>query len=116
MSLWFCCSNIVLLICTHFGVGVYLPTVVSCPRYTHDCIPCYGANINAFQYYHFVSKGIVVDLPLNIKKAVALEVLTTFLEELQFESMNLCTRKWLNTILLTANDARHRVDWLLGEL
>jgi hypothetical protein len=33
-----------------------------------------------------------VDLLVNVKKVVALEVLTTFLETLQFESVNLCTR------------------------
>jgi hypothetical protein len=53
--------------------------------------------------------GIVVDLPVNVKKAVTLEILTTLVEELRSQSVNLCTRKWLNTIPLAAIDGRHRV-------
>jgi hypothetical protein len=48
--------------------------------------------------------GIVVDLLVNIKKVVALEILTTLLEELRSQSVNLRMRKRLNTILPTAID------------
>jgi hypothetical protein len=51
-----------------------------------------------------------VDPPVNVKKVVALEVLSTFLEKLQFESMNLCTKERLNTVNFTTSDARHKVD------
>jgi hypothetical protein len=40
---------------------------------------------------------------------VALEILTTLLEELRSQSVNLRTRKRLNTILPIAIDDRHRV-------
>jgi hypothetical protein len=53
-----------------------------------------------------------VDLPMHVEKAVVLEALSVFIEELQSESVNLCTRKRLDTILLVANDARHRIDRL----
>jgi hypothetical protein len=53
--------------------------------------------------------GIVVDLPVNVKKVVALEILTTLLEELRSQNVNLHTRKRLNTILAAAIDGRHRV-------
>jgi hypothetical protein len=46
---------------------------------------------------------------VNVKKAVTLEILTTLVEELKSQSMNLRTRKRLNTILPTAIDGRHRV-------
>jgi hypothetical protein len=85
-------------------VCVHLPSVISRSRYFHDCIPCNGANINALQRYHFVPMGIVVDLLVNIKKVVALEILTTLLEELRSQSVNLRMRKRLNTILPTAID------------
>jgi hypothetical protein len=52
----------------------------------------------------------VVDLPVNVKKVVVLEVFSTFLEKLQFESMNLCTRDWQNTILPIASDVGYIVD------
>jgi hypothetical protein len=42
-----------------------------------------------------------------VEKAVALEVLSAFMEEMQSESVNLRTRKWLNAILLAAIDTRH---------
>jgi hypothetical protein len=111
----FCRSNIAVLINTHFVVGIHLPKVVSCPWYTLAYIPCYEADVNAFQCYHFVSKRVAVDPPVNVKKVVALEVLSTFLEKLQFESMNLCTKERLNTVIFTTSDARHKVDWLRGE-
>jgi hypothetical protein len=53
-----------------------------------------------------------VDLPIYIEKAMALEVLSAFMEELRFESVNLRTRKRLDAILLAAIDARHRIDRL----
>jgi hypothetical protein len=93
MSLRFCLSNIAVLINMHSIIGVHLLPIESCPRNTHNCIPCYGANINAFQGSHRRSQRY--HLPVNVKKAVALEVLTTFLEELQSKSVNLCTREWL---------------------
>jgi hypothetical protein len=46
---------------------------------------------------------------MYVEKAVALEVLLAFLEELQSESMNLCTRERLDAILLAATDAGHRI-------
>ena len=51
-----------------------------------------------------------MDLPLYVEKVVALKVLFTFMEELRSESVNLCMRKQLDTILLATNDARHRID------
>jgi hypothetical protein len=56
----------------------------------------------------------VVDLPVYVEKAVALEVLSAFMEELRYESMNLCTRKRLDTI--AAIDAGHRIDRLRRQL
>jgi hypothetical protein len=53
-----------------------------------------------------------VDLPVYVEKAVALEVLSAFMEELRSESMNLRTRKWLDAILLAATDTGHRIDRL----
>jgi hypothetical protein len=44
--------------------------------------------------------GIEVDLPVNIKEAVTLEILTTLVEELRSQSVNLRTRKRLNAIPL----------------
>jgi hypothetical protein len=99
-----------MLITMHSVIGIHLPHIETHPRNTHDCIPCYGANINAFQRYHFVPEAVVVDLPVNVEKAVALEVLTTFLEELRFESMNLCMRERLHAFLFAAIDAKHKVD------
>ena len=58
----------------------------------------------------------MVDLPVYIKKVMALEVLSTFMEELRSESVNLCTRKWLDAILLATNDVRHRIDQLHQQL
>jgi hypothetical protein len=75
-----CYSNFVVLINMHSVVGIYLPMVVSCLRYIHDCIPCNGININAFQRYHFVPKGVVVDLLVNVKEGMTCKVLTTSLE------------------------------------
>jgi hypothetical protein len=48
--------------------------------------------------------GIEVDLLVNIKKAVTLEILTTIVEELRSQSMNLRTRKRLSAIPPTAID------------
>jgi hypothetical protein len=48
--------------------------------------------------------GIKVDLPVNVKKAVTLEILTTLVEELRSQSMNLRTRKRLNAIPPTVID------------
>jgi hypothetical protein len=45
-----------------------------------------------------------------VEKAVVLEVLSTFMEELRSESVNLRMRKWLDVILLAATDAGHRID------
>ena len=45
-----------------------------------------------------------------VEKVVALEVLSAFMEELQFEIVNRCMRKGLDAILLAANDARYKVD------
>jgi hypothetical protein len=53
--------------------------------------------------------GIVVDLLVNVKKAVTLEILTILVEEFRSQSVNLRTRKWLNTIPPVAIDGRHRV-------
>jgi hypothetical protein len=53
-----------------------------------------------------------VDLPVYVEKVVALEVLSAFMEELRYESVNLRTRKWLDAILLAAIDAGHRIDQL----
>ena len=102
-------SNVAVMLYTQSVVCVHLPLIISCSRYSHDCIPCNGANINNLQCYHFVPMGIEVDLPVNVKKAVTLEILTTFVEELRSQSMNLCMRKWLNAILLTTIDSQHRV-------
>jgi hypothetical protein len=44
---------------------------------------------------------------MYVEKAVALEVLSAFMEEMRSESVNLRTRKWMNAILLAAIDARH---------
>ena len=79
------------------------------PKYTHDFIPCNGANINEFQRYHFVPRGVIVNLLVNIKKVVALEVLSTFLEILESKNLNLYTEEQLNTVLPTTSDARYRV-------
>jgi hypothetical protein len=57
-----------------------------------------------------------VDLPVYVEKAMALEVLSAFMEELRSESVNLCTRKWLDAILLAAIDAGHRIDRLRRQL
>jgi hypothetical protein len=53
--------------------------------------------------------GIEVDLPVNIKKAVTLEILTTLVEELRSQSVNLRMRKRLNAIPPAAIDGRYRV-------
>jgi hypothetical protein len=57
-----------------------------------------------------------VDLLVYIEKAVALEVLSAFMEELRSESVNLRTRKRLDAILLAAIDAGHRIDRLRRQL
>ena len=49
---------------------------------------------------------------MYVEKAVALEALSTFMEELQSKSVNHHMRKWLDVILLAANDARHKIDRL----
>ena len=41
---------------------------------------------------------------MYVEKVVVLEVLSTFMEELQSESVNCRTRKWLDAILLITND------------
>jgi hypothetical protein len=51
-----------------------------------------------------------------MSKAVALEVLSAFMEELRSEVMNLRTRKRLDAILLAATDAGHRIDRLRRQL
>jgi hypothetical protein len=51
-----------------------------------------------------------------MEKAVALEVLSAFMEELRSESVNLRTRKRLDAILLVAIDAGHRIDQLCQQL
>ena len=58
----------------------------------------------------------MVDLHMYVEKAVALEVLSAFMEELQFESVNRRTRKRLDAILLATNDARHRIKRLCQQL
>ena len=103
------CSSIAMMLYTQSVVCVHLPLVISCSRYSYDCIPCNEANINTFRRYHFVSMGIKVDLPVNVKKAVILDILTTFMEELRSLSVNLRTRKRLNAIPFTTTDSRHRV-------
>jgi hypothetical protein len=108
-------SSVAVMLCMQSIVCVHLPSVISCSRYSHDCIPCNGANINALQHNHFVPMGIEVDLPVNIKKAVTLEILTTLVEELRSQSVNLRTRKRLNAIPPTAIDGRHRVYGLCRE-
>jgi hypothetical protein len=97
-------SNVAVMLCTQSVVCVHLPSVISCSRYSHDCIPYNGANINTLQRYHFIPMGIKVDLPVNVKKAVTLEILTTLVEELRSQSMNLRTRKRLNAIPPTVID------------
>jgi hypothetical protein len=49
-----------------------------------------------------------------VEKAVALEVLSAFMEELRSESVNLCTRKRLDAILLAATNAGHKIDRRIG--
>jgi hypothetical protein len=58
----------------------------------------------------------MVDLPVYIEKAVALEVLSGFMEELRSENVNLRTRKRLDAILLAATNAGHRIDRLRRQL
>jgi hypothetical protein len=53
---------------------------------------------------------------MYVEKAVALEVLSAFMEELRSESVNLRTRKRLDAILLAAIDAGHRIDRLCRQL
>jgi hypothetical protein len=53
-----------------------------------------------------------VDLPVYVEKAVALEVLSAFMEELRSKSVNLRMRKRLDAILLAAIDVGHRIDRL----
>jgi hypothetical protein len=47
---------------------------------------------------------------MYVEKAVALEVLSSFMEELRSESVNLRTRKRLDAILLVATDVGHRIE------
>jgi hypothetical protein len=56
--------------------------------------------------------GIEVDLPMNVKMAVTLEILTTLVEELRSQSVNLRTRKRLNAIPPAAIDGQYRVSGL----
>jgi hypothetical protein len=58
----------------------------------------------------------VVDLLVYVEKAVALEVLSAFMEELRSESVNLRTKKRLDAILLATIDAGHRIDRLRRQL
>jgi hypothetical protein len=58
----------------------------------------------------------VVDLLVYVEKAVALEVLSAFMEELRFESVNLRRRERLDAILLAATDVGHRIDRLRRQL
>jgi hypothetical protein len=51
-----------------------------------------------------------VDLPVYVEKAVVLEVLSTFLEELRSKSVNLSKRKRLDAILLAETDVGYRID------
>jgi hypothetical protein len=51
-----------------------------------------------------------------VEKAVALEVLSAFIEELRSESVNLRTRKRLDAILLATIDAGYRIDRLRRQL
>jgi hypothetical protein len=53
---------------------------------------------------------------MYVEKAVALEVLSAFMEELWSESVNLHTRKRLDAILLAAIDTGHRIDRLHWQL
>jgi hypothetical protein len=57
-----------------------------------------------------------VDLLVYVEKAVALEVLSAFMEELRSESVNLRTRKRLDASLLAAIDAGHKIDQLRRQL
>ena len=50
-----------------------------------------------------------MDRPLYVEKVVALEVLFAFMEELQYESVNLCSKNQLDAILLATTDAGHRI-------
>jgi hypothetical protein len=52
----------------------------------------------------------VVDLLVNVKKEMALEILSTLLEELRSESANLRIGERLNTILLGAIHGGNNVD------
>jgi hypothetical protein len=53
---------------------------------------------------------------MYVEKAMALEVLSAFMEELRSESVNLRTRKRLDPILLAATDAGYRIDRLRRQL
>ena len=46
---------------------------------------------------------------MNVKKAVTLEILTTLVEELRSQSVNLCRRIRVNAIPLTEIDNQHRI-------
>jgi hypothetical protein len=47
---------------------------------------------------------------------VGLEVLYTFLKELQLECVNLSMREWLHAVLLVVNDSGYGVDGLRRQL
>ena len=47
---------------------------------------------------------------MYVEKAMALEVLSAFMEELRSESVNLCTKKWIHAILLAATNTGYRID------
>ena len=57
-----------------------------------------------------------MDLCIYVEKVVAPKVLSSFMEELQSESVKLYTRKQLDVILLIATDTRHRIDRLCRQL
>jgi hypothetical protein len=80
MGPWFLCLKIAVMISNNFVASILLPVVVCHLKYTHDCIPCNGTHINAFLRNHFISKGIMVDLLVNVKEEVVIEVLITYLE------------------------------------
>jgi hypothetical protein len=61
-------------------LSILLLSVVSDPKNTHYCIPCNMTYINALEHDHFVSKGVTVNMPMDVQKVELFEVLTAFLE------------------------------------
>ena len=110
------CLKIVVMINNNFIASIFFPMVVRHLKYTHDCIPCNGTHINAFPRNHFISKEIMVDLLVNIKEEVVLEVLITYLKWLCFNSVNLCMRVQLNIVLPTILAIGYWVHRLFREL